>query len=174
MSVQAYEICCSSPRTPVLVTFCGCDKIPEKQLKGGKLCFGSWFQRFPSMMTWFCFFQACVWWGRTSWSEACGRAKWFTSWQREWAGKAGDNVHCLGNILPPVTYFFLLVPPLNSAIKFWIHQQTNPLVKLVPSQSSRLSKVHQWQTKPLTHEPLGTGRTTSGPFLDILVHLPPT
>lgn len=43
-------------------TFCCCDKIPKKTLKGGQVYFNSWFQRFHSIVGWLHCFGVC---GRT-------------------------------------------------------------------------------------------------------------
>lgn len=57
----------------------------ENQVKGEKVPSDSWFEMFPSVVTWLGGFGACAWWGRErerAWW--CGRVKPFISqWVRE-------------------------------------------------------------------------------------------
>jgi hypothetical protein len=53
-------------------------KYLRKQLKGRKIYFGSWFQRFQFVVTWFRCFWAVV--TQSIMAEGCGGAKLLTSW----------------------------------------------------------------------------------------------
>jgi hypothetical protein len=80
-------------------------KYLKKQLKRGKICFGSQLQRFQSMVIWAC--------GKAKHHQGHNVAKLLTSWEPGRRERERERERCKGQDIPfkdtlPVTYFLQL------------------------------------------------------------------
>jgi hypothetical protein len=119
-------------------------KAWENQLKEGKIYFRLQFQRFQSMSAGS---AVCgLWWSRTSWwSSVVKQSSSSHGSQEVETDKKQSGVPCKGT--SPVTSFLQpgptsdFPPPPNKAIKLWIHQWSNSLIRPETSWSTYVSVI---------------------------------